>query len=61
MPFCTSSRVSSCRRYKPIGQVVVTLSGKDVYLGKPTWPELVIGHPSRPPDLDAEVLLHHSR
>jgi hypothetical protein len=30
----TSTRVPSYRRHKPTGQAVVTLGGRDVYLGK---------------------------
>lgn len=34
MSLSTSPRVPSYRRHKPSGQAVVTLNGKDVYLGK---------------------------
>ena len=34
MPAKTALRVPSYRRHKPTGQAVVTLSGKDHYLGK---------------------------
>jgi hypothetical protein len=32
--YSTTPRVSSYRRHKPSGQAVVTLSGRDIYLGK---------------------------
>ncbi len=34
MPDLFPSRVPSYRRHKPSGQAVVTLNGKDIYLGK---------------------------
>jgi hypothetical protein len=34
MPALLPSRVPSYRRHKPTGQAVVTLNGKDIYLGR---------------------------
>lgn len=34
MPKPSVSRVPSYRRHKPTGQAVVTLNGRDLYLGK---------------------------
>ena len=34
MPISTTVRISSYRRHRPSGQAVVTLNGRDFYLGK---------------------------